>query len=205
MRQVVATRRTSSNALNHPLVAMYTTNIKYRFPLLLFCFLSSLYSQNIVYKYPDIWVCPYEQYGCDDIELEEECVDSAWMTEGGVPDAVFYPREKLNHTHQVATAQLHIEAVPVNTEDVSCSQLRLNIYFVYVEERLLHLVLPNRVFVTRSLFAAFEIPHDPSSSCVLFSKRRIVRNVLLRNFEGQTTPIRSDTCTLRNVVCMYSQ
>lgn len=77
--------------------------------------------QNVVYKYPDIWVCPYEQYGCDNIELEEECVDSAWMTEGGVPDAVFYPREKLNHTHQVATEQLQIEAVPVNTEEVSRS------------------------------------------------------------------------------------
>ena len=87
------------------------------------CFLSSPYPasflQNVVYKYPDIWICPYVQYGCDALELEKECVDSAWMTEGGAPDAVFYPRERLNHTHQQATEQLQIEAVPVNTEEVS--------------------------------------------------------------------------------------
>lgn len=78
-----------------------------------------LYFQNVVYKYPDIWICPYVQYGCDTLELEQECVDSAWTTQGGEPDAVFYPRIKTNHTHQVATEQLKIEADPINTYDVS--------------------------------------------------------------------------------------
>lgn len=70
--------------------------------------------QNVVYKYPDMWVCLYNNYGCDEWELEEECADSAWMTEGGAPYAAFYPRDKLedynNHTIDErrieATAQL---------------------------------------------------------------------------------------------------
>ncbi|CBN78263.1 hypothetical protein Esi_0005_0128 [Ectocarpus siliculosus] len=67
---------------------------------------------NVVYKYPDLWICPYVNYGCDAWELEEECVDSAWMTEGGEPDAVFYPREKLDQLHQVTTEERKIAAIP---------------------------------------------------------------------------------------------
>lgn len=69
-------------------------------------------SQNTVYKYPDLWVCPYNQYGCDDTSLELGCVNSAWETEGGVPDAIFYPSDG---TDQVATDQLQIEANTIDT------------------------------------------------------------------------------------------
>lgn len=80
-----------------------------------------LHGQNQVYKYPDIWICPYYQYGCDSQELEQECIDSAWMTEAGAPDAVFYPREKLNQTELTTTEELQIEAIARNTgwEEVS--------------------------------------------------------------------------------------
>ena len=64
--------------------------------------------QNKVYKYPDLWICPYVQYGCDTWELEEGCANSAWETEGGPPDAVFYPRETLDQLHQVTTEELQI-------------------------------------------------------------------------------------------------
>lgn len=47
--------------------------------------------QNTVYAYPDIWVCLYESYGCDQQELEPECVRSANQTQGGNSSAVFYP------------------------------------------------------------------------------------------------------------------
>ncbi|CAB1104434.1 unnamed protein product [Ectocarpus sp. CCAP 1310/34] len=67
---------------------------------------------NEVYKYPDLWICPYVNYGCDAWELEEECVASAWMTEGGEPDAVFYPRVKLDQLHQVTTEERQINAIP---------------------------------------------------------------------------------------------
>ncbi|CAM9171868.1 unnamed protein product, partial [Ectocarpus sp. 8 AP-2014] len=67
---------------------------------------------NEVYKYPDLWICPYVNYGCDAWELEEECVASAWMTEGGEPDAVFYPRVKLGQLHQVTTEERKINAIP---------------------------------------------------------------------------------------------
>ncbi|CAM9401821.1 unnamed protein product [Ectocarpus fasciculatus] len=67
---------------------------------------------NVVFKYPDLWICPYVNYGCDAWELEEECVDSAWMTEGGAPDAVFYPRVKLDQLHQVTTEERKINAIP---------------------------------------------------------------------------------------------
>ncbi|CAM9812689.1 unnamed protein product [Ectocarpus sp. 4 AP-2014] len=69
-----------------------------------------------VYKYPDLWICLYNNYGCDEWELEEECVDSAWMTEGGVPDAVFYPRVKLDQLQETTTEELQIEAIPENTD-----------------------------------------------------------------------------------------
>lgn len=82
--------------------------------------------QNEVYKYPDIWICPYHQYGCDSQELELECIDSAWMTEAGAPDAVFYPREKLNKLDQDTTAELQIEAIARDTgEEVSLEITRL--------------------------------------------------------------------------------
>ncbi|CAM9249798.1 unnamed protein product, partial [Ectocarpus sp. 8 AP-2014] len=71
---------------------------------------------NEVYKFPDLWICLFVNYGCDEWELEEECVDSAWMTEGGVPNAVFYPRVQLGQEQETTTEQLQIEAIPENTD-----------------------------------------------------------------------------------------
>ncbi|CBN78282.1 hypothetical protein Esi_0005_0160 [Ectocarpus siliculosus] len=71
---------------------------------------------NEVYKFPDLWICLFVNYGCDEWELEEGCVDSAWMTEGGVPDAVFYPRVKLDQLQETTTEELQIEAIPENTD-----------------------------------------------------------------------------------------
>lgn len=45
--------------------------------------------QNDVYKYPDIYVCLYDFYGCDDLELEGDCMGSFQSTEGGKSNAVF--------------------------------------------------------------------------------------------------------------------
>ncbi len=72
--------------------------------------------QNKVYKYPDLMVCPYVQYGCDAYELEADCVASAWETEGGPPDAVFYPRETLDQLHQTTTDELQIRATGYLTD-----------------------------------------------------------------------------------------
>lgn len=71
--------------------------------------------QNEVYKYPDLWVCPYVRYGCDTWELEASCVDSAWMTEGGTPDAVFYPRLKLENPWEETIQERRIEAIADDT------------------------------------------------------------------------------------------
>lgn len=46
--------------------------------------------KNTVYAYPDVWVCLYNTYGCDTMDLEEECVVSANMTEAEKPSAWFY-------------------------------------------------------------------------------------------------------------------
>eukprot|EP00903_Cladosiphon_okamuranus_P009900 g9402.t1 len=46
---------------------------------------------NVVFPYPDVWVCLYNNYGCDVQELEEECMRSSNATEGGVTGALFYP------------------------------------------------------------------------------------------------------------------
>lgn len=85
------------------------------FEVISLSFVSSLFPtalQNEVYKYPDLWVCPYNQYGCDDTSLEMGCVNSAWETEAGVPNAIFYPSDG---TDQVATDQLQIEANAIDT------------------------------------------------------------------------------------------
>jgi len=77
--------------------------------------------QKKVYKYPDLWVCLYKQYGCDSWELEEDCVASAWKTEGGPPNAVFYPRETLGDLDQTTTDELPIKATGTftNKDEVS--------------------------------------------------------------------------------------
>ncbi|CAN0063176.1 unnamed protein product, partial [Ectocarpus fasciculatus] len=73
---------------------------------------TSVVLSNEVYKYPDLWVCPYNQYGCDDTSLEMGCVNSAWETEAGVPNAIFYPSDG---TDQITTDQLQIEANAIDT------------------------------------------------------------------------------------------
>lgn len=47
--------------------------------------------KNIVFPYPDVWVCLYDNYGCDSYEVEEECMRSSNATEGGTTGALFYP------------------------------------------------------------------------------------------------------------------
>lgn len=47
--------------------------------------------QNVVFAYPDVWVCLYVNYGCDEWELEKECMRSSNATEGGETGAIFYP------------------------------------------------------------------------------------------------------------------
>ena len=47
--------------------------------------------KNDVYAYPDTWVCLHDTYGCDDYELEEQCLNSSMLTEGGGTRAIFYP------------------------------------------------------------------------------------------------------------------
>eukprot|EP00752_Nemacystus_decipiens_P013067 g11557.t1 len=65
---------------------------------------------DVVYTYPDLWICLYADYGCDDFFLQQQCLDSAWMTEGGEPYAAFYPRIKANKTFAHTTEELRIEA-----------------------------------------------------------------------------------------------
>lgn len=50
---------------------------------------SFILPQNDVYKYPDIYVCLYDFFGCDTMELEGGCMGSAQSTEGGRSKAVF--------------------------------------------------------------------------------------------------------------------
>lgn len=70
-------------------LCIYIDDVSFR-PLHLLLFLAFLGSpQNNVYKYPDIYVCLYNFYGCDNQELEEDCVRSAQITEGGNSTAVF--------------------------------------------------------------------------------------------------------------------
>eukprot|EP00904_Undaria_pinnatifida_P008142 jgi/Undpi1/4458/HiC_scaffold_17.g07812.m1 len=52
---------------------------------------TSLVLSNDVYAYPDTWVCLHDTYGCDDYELEEQCLNSSTLTEGGGTRAIFYP------------------------------------------------------------------------------------------------------------------
>lgn len=69
-----------------------------------------------MYKNPDLWICLFNNYGCDEWELEKQCVHSAWDTQGGAPDAVFYPRVKLNQLQETTTEELQIEAIPEDTD-----------------------------------------------------------------------------------------
>eukprot|EP00903_Cladosiphon_okamuranus_P009902 g9404.t1 len=53
---------------------------------------------NVVFAYPDVWVCLYDYYGCDEWELEEECVKSTNMTVAGDTSAVFFPGGEYEQT-----------------------------------------------------------------------------------------------------------
>ncbi|CAN0113861.1 unnamed protein product, partial [Ascophyllum nodosum] len=46
---------------------------------------------NDLYKYPDIYVCLYNFYGCDQMELEPDCMYSYNQTEGARTKATFNP------------------------------------------------------------------------------------------------------------------
>eukprot|EP00752_Nemacystus_decipiens_P013005 g11506.t1 len=73
---------------------------------------------NEVYKYPDLWICLYNKYGCDQWEFEANCVDSAWDTEGGVPYAAFYPRDKLeDYNPNLKFDERRIDATPELTNE----------------------------------------------------------------------------------------
>ena len=47
--------------------------------------------QNDLYKCPDIYVCLYNFYGCDQMELEPDCMYSYNQTEGARTKATFNP------------------------------------------------------------------------------------------------------------------
>lgn len=47
--------------------------------------------QNDVYRFPDLSLCQHDNYGCDDVDMKEECVASTNMTDGGVVAAVYHP------------------------------------------------------------------------------------------------------------------
>lgn len=79
---------------------------------------------NVVYKYPDLWVCPYVQYGCDEYDLEPACAKSAWNTTAGSPDALFYPRDRLDQLTQTKTEELEIEAVYTHTNFNSAGEFQ---------------------------------------------------------------------------------
>lgn len=66
--------------------------------------------QNVVFPYPDVWVCLYVNYGCDEWELEEDCMRSSNATQGGATGAVFYPGGEYEQ---------EIPAVPRITPNVS--------------------------------------------------------------------------------------
>ncbi|CAN0469176.1 unnamed protein product, partial [Ectocarpus sp. 12 AP-2014] len=52
---------------------------------------TSFVLSNNVYRYPDTYVCLYNFFGCDDMDLEEFCASSVFDTEGGSSTAVFNP------------------------------------------------------------------------------------------------------------------
>lgn len=72
--------------------------------------------QNVVYAYPDLWVCPYNKYGCDNWEFESECAKSVFETEGGEPYAAFYPRDKLEDYNLDTIEERRINATAGETE-----------------------------------------------------------------------------------------
>ena len=50
-----------------------------------------LTKQDEIYTYPDVWVCLYDNYGCDNSESERQCVMSIFDTEGGPTRATYRP------------------------------------------------------------------------------------------------------------------
>lgn len=69
---------------------------------------TSLVLSNDVYAYPDTWLCLYNDFGCDAQDLEEECLDTSVMTEGGQSSAIFYPGGEFEQ---------NVSAVGKQTED----------------------------------------------------------------------------------------
>ncbi|CAN0175933.1 unnamed protein product, partial [Scytosiphon promiscuus] len=53
---------------------------------------TSFVLSNQLYRYPDVYVCLYDYFGCDEMDLEEECVFTAFDTQGARRTrAVFNP------------------------------------------------------------------------------------------------------------------
>lgn len=70
--------------------------------------------QNDVYDFPDVYVCFYDNFGCDRQDLEESCRDSVFET-GRRPMATFNPIS--------SGQQKEAELAPL--EEVGCSSVRM--------------------------------------------------------------------------------
>eukprot|EP00904_Undaria_pinnatifida_P008136 jgi/Undpi1/4452/HiC_scaffold_17.g07806.m1 len=56
---------------------------------------TSLILSNTVYDYPDVWVCLFENSGCDGADLQKDCAASSTLMEERPATAVFYPNTTL--------------------------------------------------------------------------------------------------------------
>lgn len=57
-----------------------------------------------------MWVCLYNVFGCDKQELEQQCLDSSELTDGGRAKATFHPGGEFEQ---------EIPAVGIETDSVS--------------------------------------------------------------------------------------
>lgn len=83
--------------------------------------MSSHPPQNDVYKYPDIYVCLYNFFGCDEMELEGDCMGSAQSTEGGRSTAVFNMNK--DDEQELEVDAFLTEEVSVSHNAVACSNI----------------------------------------------------------------------------------
>ena len=82
--------------------------------------------QNEIYTYPDLWICLYNNYGCDKTEIEKECIMSVFDTEGGPTRATYRPGDDhettINFTANVTdTVRIHVPAYLIVKRETAVS------------------------------------------------------------------------------------
>lgn len=91
------------------------------------------FEQNDLYEYPDVYVCLYNFFGCDSLDLEEQCIGTVHSTEGGETKAFFNPLDV--NPQEISTDASLTDEVRIRKNDAILALLSSYCFSLFCRER----------------------------------------------------------------------